>query len=145
PPLPALNRLPPILRFLERAPVVELHEGLDARAERGPAARHGRRLHRFEQLALGGAVLDRALHVGDAAVLPPPEGEDADYDHLLVLDRQLLALAERQLAHRLARGDVLGIFLRHRVPELVAGGAGGPPRRTFRPGGEGCRSPPYGS
>src|SRR5947207_10570723 len=133
------------LRFLEGSRVVELHEGLDAGAERGPAARHRRRLHRLEQLALGRAVLDRALHVRDAAVLAPAEGEDADDDHLFVLDRQLLTFTERQLAHRLARRDVLGIFLRHPVPERVAVGAGGLPRRTFRRGGEVCGSLLYGT
>src|ERR687891_1831755 len=109
---------------LERARLVELHQRLDTRAERRPASGHRGGLNRLEQLALRGAVLDRALHVRHDAFLPAAEGEDADDHHLAILDRELLALADRQLAERLARGDVFRIFPPHPVPVGVSVGAG---------------------
>src|SRR3989441_8385366 len=89
---------------LEGALGLELHESFHAGAEGRPAARDGRRLDGLQQLTLGGAVLDGAAHVGDHTVLAPAEREDPDDDHLAVLDRELLAFADRQRAHRLPRG-----------------------------------------
>src|SRR5262245_15997140 len=111
--------------FLEAAVALDLHERLDAGAQGRPTARDRGGLDRLEQLALGRAVLDGAPHVGDDAVLKASIREDADDDHLAVLDRELLALAHRQGAQRTARLDVLRIFLRDPVPERVAVRAGG--------------------
>src|SRR5436309_1750779 len=58
--------------------------------------------------------------------------EDADDDHLAVLDRQRLALADRELAQRLTGGDVLGILAGHPVPERISVGADGPPVGALR-------------
>src|SRR5437868_6142509 len=91
------------LSLLERAGLVELHQRDGAGAEARPAARHRRRLDRFQQLALRRAVRDGALHVRDHAVLAAAEGEDPDDHHLTILDRQRFALADRQLAQRPAR------------------------------------------
>src|SRR5207247_5456552 len=51
---------------------------------------------------------------------------------LAVLDRQRLALADRELAQRLTGGDVLGILAGHPVPERVPVGADGPPVGALR-------------
>src|SRR5881296_2791805 len=112
--------------LLERSLVVELHQRLDARAQGRPAARHRRGLDRLEQLTLGRAVLDGPAHVRHDAVLPSAVRENSDDDHLAILDRELLALADRHGAQRPASPDVVGIFLRHPVPERIAVGAGGP-------------------
>src|SRR5262245_50054729 len=85
----------------EGALPVELHERLRARAEARPPAGHGGGLDGLEQLALGRAVLDGPAHVGDHALVPPAIAQDADDHHLPILDRQLLALADRQIAERL--------------------------------------------
>src|SRR5262245_25168984 len=53
---------------LEGAGLLERHDPLHARAQGGAAAGNGRGLHRFEQFALGGAVLDGPPHVGDHAL-----------------------------------------------------------------------------
>src|SRR2546422_3670278 len=116
--------MPPSL-FLEDSVAVELHQRLDAAAEGRAAARHRRGLDRLEQLALGRAVLDRSAHVGDDALVPAAIGQDADDDHLAMLDGELFAFADRQGTQRPARLDVLGIFLGHPVPEWIAVGAGG--------------------
>src|SRR6266516_1043621 len=86
--------------LLERAVAIELHQRLHARAERRPAARDRGRLDRLEELPLGRAVLDGPAHVRDHAVLAAAVGEDADDHHLPMLDRELLALADRELAQR---------------------------------------------
>src|SRR5262249_39089460 len=74
-------------------------------------------------------------HVRDDALLPAAEGEDADDDHLAVLDGQLLALADRQRAQGRAGADVLGILTRDPVPERVAVGTGALPVDLLRLGG----------
>src|ERR1700675_623223 len=89
------------LARLEGAGLVERHDGLNASAERRPAAGDARGLDGFQQLALRGPVLDGPAHVGDHALQPAAEGEDADDDHLAVLHRQLLALPGRERAERL--------------------------------------------
>src|SRR6185436_16201315 len=113
------------LLLLERALVVELHQRLHARAQGRPAARYRRRLDRFEQLALGGAVLDGPAHVRDHAVLEAAIGKYPDDDHLAMLDGELLALTDRERAQRTAGPHVLRIFFRHPVPERIAVRAGG--------------------
>src|SRR5436309_1113282 len=112
--------------LLERSLVVELHQRLDARAQGRPAARHRRGLDRLEQLTLGRAVLDGPAHVRHDAVLPAAVRGHSGDDHLAMLDRERLALADRHGAQRPASPDVVGIFLRHPVPERIAVGAGGP-------------------
>src|ERR1700741_1147106 len=111
---------PSVSLFLEGTFVIELHQRLHARAEGRPTAGHRRRLDRLEKLALRRAVLDRAAHVRHDAVLKGAIGEDADDHHLAVLDRELLALADRELAQRSSRAHVLRIFLGHPVPERIA-------------------------
>src|SRR5262245_11691578 len=122
----------------EGAVLVELHQRLHARAEGGPTPRHRRRLDGLEQLALGGAVLDGPAHVGHDALGPAAEGEDADDDHLAVLDRQLLALAGGVVADRLAKARVLRILavepLRPRVAVGAPGGARGGLARRLQGG-----------
>src|SRR5206468_8646142 len=88
--------------FLECPVALDLHQRLYPRAEGRPTARDRGGLDRLEQLALGRAVLNGPAHVGDHALFPATEGEDPDDDHLAVLDRQLLAFADRQLAQRLS-------------------------------------------
>src|SRR4030081_158383 len=97
---------------LERALGLELHEPFYAGAQGRAAARDGRRLDRLQQLPLGGAVLDGAAHVRDDAVLAPAKRQDADDDHLAVLDGQLLAVTDGQRARLLSRGGVLGVLAR---------------------------------
>src|SRR5580765_790827 len=108
---------------LEGARLLERHDGLHARAERRPAAGDARGLDRLEQLALGGAVLDGAAHVGDHALQAAAKREDADDDHLAVLHRQLLAFAGRQCAERLARRRELGILRGEPLGPGIAVGA----------------------
>src|SRR5207244_3480963 len=107
----------------ERALGLELHEALHAGAEGRPAAGHGGGLDRLQQLALGGAVLDGPAHVGDDAVLAPAKRQDPDDDHLAMLDRELLAVADRERAHRRAGGGVLRVFARQPVCPRIAVGA----------------------
>src|SRR6266850_1698784 len=80
----------------------------------------GRGVDGFQQLALGGAVLDGAAHVGDHAFVAPAEGQDADDDHLAVLDRQLLALADRERADRAARRRVVRVLARQPLGPRIA-------------------------
>src|SRR2546427_5288282 len=105
---------------LERALDLELHDAFHAGAEGRPAARPRRRLDRLQQLPLRGAVLDGRAHVGDDAVLSPAKRQDPDDDHLAVLDRELLAFADRQRAHRLPRGGVLRVFARQPVRPRIS-------------------------
>src|SRR5262245_31066151 len=79
--------------LLEQAFPVELHQGLCARAEGGAAPRHRGGLDCLEKLALGRPVIDGPTHVREHALLPPAEGEDADDDHLAILNGELLALS----------------------------------------------------
>src|SRR6185295_14299336 len=82
-------------------------------------------LHRLQQLPLGGAVLHGPAHVGDHAVLASAERQDADDDHLAMLDRELLAFADRQGAHRGAGRRVLRVLARQPLrPGITVGTAG---------------------
>src|SRR5215468_9449685 len=125
----ALNSSPPKgereqrSAILEHALAVELHQGLRTRAEGGAAPWHGGGLDRLEQLTLGRPVVDGPSHVREHAFLPAAVGEDADDDHLAVLDGELLALADGERRERLPRLDVLGILLGNPVPEGIAVGA----------------------
>src|SRR5437867_1889944 len=111
--------------LVEGAFLVELHQGLRSGAEGGPAAGHRGGLHGLEQLTLRRPVLDGPAHVRDHAVLAAAEGQDADDDHLAVLDGQLLALSDPQLAQRLPRPDVLRVFAGDPLPERIPVGADG--------------------
>src|SRR5262245_32964393 len=98
---------PSVSLFLEGTFLIELHQRLHARAESRPTAGHRRRLDRLEELALRCAVLDRPAHVRHDAVIEAAIREDADDHHLAMLDRELLALADRELTQRSPRAHVL--------------------------------------
>src|SRR5262245_27056786 len=74
--LPSNRIAASLLPRLEGAGLLERHDPLHARAQRRPAAGNGRGLHGFEELALGGAVLDGPAHVGHHTLEAAPEGED---------------------------------------------------------------------
>src|SRR5262245_48778000 len=85
------------LAVLERSLGVEMHERTRPGGKRRATAWHCGRLYGFEQLAVGRPMLTGPPQVGQHPLLADTaKGQDADNDHFPILDRQCLALPDRE-------------------------------------------------
>src|SRR5215510_8261271 len=113
------------LPVLEGPLGVELHKRAHPGGKRRAATRHRGGLHGLEQLAFGRTMLNGPTHVGQHPLLASAaKGQDTDDDHLPILDRQCLALPDREFGEGYPGLGVFWVLPRYPLPVGIAVGTG---------------------
>src|SRR4029453_3562776 len=114
-----------LLPVLECPLGVEPQERAPPCGKRRATTRHRGGLHGLEQLAFGRTMLNSPTHVGQHPLLAgAAEGQDTDDDHLPILDRQCLALPDREFGEGYPSLGVFWVLPRHPLPVGIAVGTG---------------------